>query len=403
MFGRRGFTRGNLTVRISLATALLIFVPCELQSAPTLDLLPVVSGLSGTVAITHSGDGSGRLFITLKSGQVRIHDGQALLATPFLDISPLLSTGGEQGLFSIAFHPDYPTNGFFFVNYTDTSGNTVIARYSASADPNIAAPASAVIILTVSQPFDSHNGGQLQFGPDGYLYIGMGDGGSGGDPLNNAQNPGSLLGKMLRIDVNGALPYAIPADNPFSNEIWASGLRNPWRFSFDRLTGDLFIADVGQSNREEVNFQAAGSAGGENYGWRLMEGTACFNPAQNCNDGSLTLPIVEYDHNQGDCSITGGYRYRGTLFPGLQGTYFYGDLCTGKISGAVQTAGGWTSELLLDTGLTVTTFGEDENGEVYVGDFSGGMVYRIVEVFPGIAFTTASGGGGGCFITIVLE
>jgi glucose/arabinose dehydrogenase len=286
-----------------------------LRAAPQIDLQPVAVGLANPVAITNAGDGSGRLFITLQAGRIVIYDGTRVLPTPFLDITPLVSSGGERGLLSVAFHPNYRTNGVFFVDYTNTDGNTVIARYSVSQDANIADPNSAAILLTITQPFANHNGGQLQFGPDGYLYIGMGDGGSGGDPSNNAQNLGTLLGKILRIDVDGASPYAIPADNPFVGvpstlpEIWAYGLRNPWRFSFDRLTGDLFIADVGQDSWEEVDFQPAGSQGGENYGWRLMEGNHCYNPPTNCDPGGLTPPILEYEHGTNDangCSISGG-------------------------------------------------------------------------------------------------
>ena len=249
---------------------------------------------------------------------------------PFLYIESIVSSIGERGLLSVAFHPNYKNNGNFYVNYTNTIGDTVVARYSVSADPNVADRDSSIILLTIPQPFSNHNGGGLQFGPDDYLYIGMGDGGSAGDPQNNAQNKGSLLGKILRIDVDSSFPYAIPSGNPFvgnplaRDEIWALGLRNPWRFSFDRLTGDLFIADVGQGSWEELNFQLVKSSGGENYGWRMMEGSQCFNPPANCNDGTLTLPILEYDHTLG-CSITGGFRYRGNSNPQLYGIYIYGD------------------------------------------------------------------------------
>ena len=267
-------------------------------SPPAVDLQPVVTGIDRPVAITNAGDGSGRLFITLRAGFVVIVGSQGLNSTPFLDISALTTTDIERGLLSIAFHPSYRTNGFFYVNYTNLNGDTVIARYHVSVNPDVADPGSAAVLLTVPQPFANHNGGQLQVGPDGNLYIGMGDGGSGGDPLNNGQNLGTLLGKILRIDVDGAFPYAVPPNNPFLStpgarpEIWAYGLRNPWRFSFDRQTGDIFIGDVGQDSFEEVDFQPAASAGGENYGWRLMEATHCFNPASNCNDGSLTLPVM---------------------------------------------------------------------------------------------------------------
>jgi glucose/arabinose dehydrogenase len=376
--------------RVFAATFLCVLVlaiglsPQPALAQPSLLLRPLVSGLASPTAITTAGDGSGRLFITLQGGTIKLFDGSKLQT--FLDISPLVSNGAEQGLLSTAFHPQYGSNGFFYVNYTNTAGATVIARYRVSANPDVADPNSAVILLTIAQPFDNHNGGQLQFGPDGYLYIGMGDGGSAGDPGNRAQDLGQLLGKLLRIDVNSAAPY-IPPTNPFvgtpgaRGEIWARGLRNPWRFSFDRLTGDLFIADVGQSSREEVDFQPANSTGGQNYGWRRMEGTACFNPSSGCNDGSLTLPIIEYDHSQG-CSITGGYRYRGTGSPSLFATYLFGDLCSGRIWGATEAGGGaWTITQLLDTSLVISTFGEDESGELLVAHYDAvnGAIYRIVE------------------------
>src|SRR5687767_4865131 len=261
-----------------LAIALPLF-------AQTVALQPVVSGLTEPVAIAHAQDN--RLFIVLQAGQIVIWNGTSLLQTSFLDIRSLVSSGGERGLLGLAFHPDYSQNGFFFVNYTDRSGNgdTVVARYSVSAaDPNRADPASARTLLVIDQPFSNHNGGQLQFGPDRYLYIGMGDGGSGGDPQNFAQNRAQLLGKILRIDVDSGNPYGIPPTNPFVGlsgmrpEIWAQGMRNPWRFSFDSITGDLWIADVGQGDVEEIDFQPASSRGGENYGWRIKEGSSCFNP-----------------------------------------------------------------------------------------------------------------------------
>jgi glucose/arabinose dehydrogenase len=352
-------------------------------AAPPITLRPVVTGVQNAIGLTHAGDSSGRLFIVSQNGRIIVFDGTRLLSQPFLDIDPLVACCGEQGLLGLAFHPQYETNGFFFVNYTDNSGDTVVARYRVSpSDPNVADPNSASVILQVDQPFANHNGGQLQFGPDGMLYVGMGDGGSGGDPGNRAQNLNELLGKLLRIDVDHGLPYTVPADNPFvgmsgrRGEIWAYGLRNPWRFTFDRATGDLFIADVGQNQFEEINWTPASSRGGENYGWRLMEANHCFNPSSNCNDGSLTLPVLEYGRSDG-CSVTGGYRYRGGIYPSLQGVYFYGDLCTGTIWGATRGAdGAWQTTELFESQLTITSFGEDEGGEVYVVGYNG-TIFRI--------------------------
>lgn len=354
-------------------------------------LEPIASGLPDPVGVVHAGDGSGRLFIVLQEGLIAIHDGIQVLPTPFLDVRPLVFCCDESGLLGLAFHPDYANNGLFYIHYTDNSGDMVLSRYQVSADPDLADPASASIVLTVAQPFANHNGGQIAFGPDGFLYIGLGDGGSGGDPDNRAQDLSELLGKLLRIDVDGGVPYAIPPDNPFVGvagarpEIWAYGLRNPWRFSFDRRTGDLFIGDVGQSDREEINVQPAGSPGGENYGWRLMEGSLCFDPPVDCNDGSLVLPILEYDHLAGDCSVTGGFRYRGAEYPQMLGLYFYADFCSGRIWAASEQGDGtWSTTEMLNTTDNFATFGEDEAGELYVAGLSGaeGVVYRIVPLFP---------------------
>jgi glucose/arabinose dehydrogenase len=411
---------GRKLVRSTIVTASLsgpIFLfSAASWGAVTIKAEPVVTGLSSPVDITHAGDGSGRLFITLQGGRVVIFDGVQILSPPFLDINSLVSSGGERGLLGAAFHPNYVGNGFFYVSYTDTAGDSVIARYSVSLDPNRADPTSGVILLTIPQPFSNHNGGQLHFGPDGYLYIGIGDGGSGGDPQNNGQDLETLLGKILRIDVDSGFPFTVPPDNPFvgvvgaREEIWSFGLRNPWRFSFDRLTGDMFIGDVGQNSWEEVDFQPANSTGGENYGWRLMEGNSCFNPAINCNNGTLTLPILVYDHSVG-CSVTGGYLYRGSKNPNLNGLYLYGDFCSGLIWGAQEDGlGGWNTTVLLDANFSISTFGEDESGEIYFAHLSAtdGTIYQVVQSTSSTNSASASSGGGGgggavgCFITTAV-
>lgn len=350
-------------------------------------LTPVVQGLRRPTHVTGAGDGSGRLFVVEQAGRVRIvRDGQ-LLPRPFLDIEALVgSRANEQGLLSIAFHPRFAENGFFFVNYTNRNGHTVVARYRVSRDdPDRADPSSAAVLLRIEQPAANHNGGLLKFGPDGYLYIGTGDGGAAGDPWNNGQRLDTLLGKLLRIDVDGAAPYAIPPDNPMLNragarpEIWAYGLRNPWRFSFDRATGDLFIADVGQNAWEEVHFQPAGSRGGENYGWKIMEGKECFR-AERCEQSGLELPIAVYSHGSpgGGCSITGGYVYRGAAFPQLTGVYLYADYCSGNLWGLRATGAGWSSALLGVLNIRASSFGENDAGELYLTDHGGGGLYRLV-------------------------
>ncbi|HVT05546.1 MAG TPA: PQQ-dependent sugar dehydrogenase [Thermoanaerobaculia bacterium] len=371
--------------RLLLLLPFLASLPL-LGATPRVALRTVVTGLGSPVAITSPGDRSGRLFITEQRGTIRVVDRGSLVQTPFLDVSTLVSCCGERGLLSVAFHPRYAENGFFYIDYTDRNGDTVIARYSVSpTDDDVASPSSALVLLKIAQPYSNHNGGQLQFGPDGYLYIGMGDGGSGGDPGNRAQDLSTLLGKLLRIDVDAASPYAIPSSNPFvgnssaRGEIWALGLRNPWRFSFDRQNTDLWIGDVGQNAWEEIDLQRVGSIGGENYGWRLMEGTHCYNPSSNCDNGGITRPVLEYSHAQG-CSVTGGYRYRGLRYPNLQGMYLYADYCSGTLWGALPDAQGrWSATVLLQTAKTVSTFGEDEDGEVYLADYSGGVIYQIVD------------------------
>lgn len=354
----------------------------------------VASGLTQPVQVTHAGDGSGRLFILEQPGRIRILQNGSLLATPFLDISSKVSCCGERGLLGLAFHPNYPTNGYFFVNYTrKPDGATVIERYQVSGNPNQASTSTAFPLLVIPQPYENHNGGQIFFGPDGMLYIGTGDGGSGGDPQNHAQNLDSLLGKILRIDVDRGSPYAIPLDNPFvgkpgRDEIWAFGLRNPWRWSFDRLTGDLYMGDVGQNSWEEINFQPA-NTGGLNYGWRCYEGTHVYNLSPPC-PGPLTPPIAEYDHSVGQ-SVTGGFVYRGAGFPRMYGVYFYADFVQGKIWGAARDgAGAWSSTLLLDSPYYISAFGEDEAGELYICDYYAGKIRKLIDSRGGMPNLSSS-------------
>jgi hypothetical protein len=365
-------------------------------------LQQVAGGFNSLVGIEHAGDGTGRLFLIEQPGRIRIYTGGQLLTTPFLDISSLVLHSGEQGLLGLAFHPQFASNGLFYVHYSSRpDGNTAVARYAVTPGGNVANPATAQMLLEVDQPFSNHKGGQIRFGPDGYLYIALGDGGSGGDPLDNGQNLGTLLGKLLRIDVNAGSPYGIPPSNPFVStagargEIWAYGLRNPWRFSFDRVTGDLFIADVGQNAYEEVNFQAGGAAGGQNYGWRKMEGRHCYSMSPPCTFG--TLPILEYSHAFG-CSVTGGPRYRGSQVPALAGLHVFGDYCTGRIWGASGSGGEWTATQLLDSPFNISTFGEDEAGEVYLANLGGSVqLYRVIAAatpLPSLMITKAGNGSG---------
>jgi len=372
-------------VRGVVAVLLLGLLGCGPASAPGtpgIGVQKVVDGLEQPLYITHAGDGSGRLYILEQPGRARVLEDGRLLETPFLDLTDrVLSRGNEQGLLGLAFAPGFRESGVFYVHYTGRpDGRTVLARYRLQdGDPRRGDAASEEVLLTVGQPYANHNGGALLFGPDGYLYLALGDGGSAGDPENRAQNLESLLGKILRLDVSQPGPYRIPPDNPFvgkpgRDEIWAYGLRNPWRISFDRETGDLYIADVGQNAVEEVSFQPAGSPGGENYGWRIWEGSRRY--AQGEAPGAV-FPVAEYTHAEGGCSITGGYVYRGQAIPDLVGTYLYGDYCTGYIWGLRPVDGQWQTARLLDSGLNITSFGEDEAGEVYVVD-RGGAIYRIV-------------------------
>ncbi|MBE0565774.1 MAG: PQQ-dependent sugar dehydrogenase [Krumholzibacteria bacterium] len=368
--------------------SLLVALPAAAQVASE----RLITGLDRPLRLV-APPGSPRLFVVERSGTILVYNQDGTFRDLCLDIGSLISLDSERGLLGLAFPPDHATTRRFYVSYTDLGGDSRVVRYTMGADPDRADPASAQLILQVSQPQANHNGGHIEFGPDGLLYIGFGDGGGSGDPQNNAQNDQVLLGKLLRLDVSGAGPgYAIPASNPFvglppRDEIWAKGLRNPWCWSFDRETGDLYIADVGQSELEEINVQPAGSDGGENYGWRLMEGTACFNPSTNCPQTGLTLPVHEYGHGGSPfrCSITGGYVYRGSMTQ-LRGRYFFADFCSAQVWSMTWTPGQgatdvreWTDLIAPAGGFqSIAGFGQDGFGELYVLDYDGGDVYRLV-------------------------
>jgi glucose/arabinose dehydrogenase len=369
----------------------------ERVAAPTFDpaqnqvvLQPVLEGFDRPLFVTHANDGSGRIFVVEKEGSIRIVSGGVILEQRFLNITnQVTSSGNEQGLLGLAFAPNYSESGYFFVNYTDLSGNTAISRFQVdAANPDRADPNSEFMVLQIEDPARNHNGGMLAFGPDGNLWIGMGDGGGGGDTFGNGQNPNTLLGKMIRIDVTSdpSVPYVIPADNPWVeadwngvdvlDEVWAVGLRNPWRYSFDRHTGDLWIADVGQNAYEEVNYTVAGTQGGLNYGWPIMEGLHCFR-GSDCDQTGLELPVFEYEHANG-CSVTGGYVYRGSQYPVLQGVYIFGDYCSGLVWATIPNPdGSWNTTQVAATGALLSSFGEDENGELYATDLNSGVIYQV--------------------------
>jgi glucose/arabinose dehydrogenase len=349
---------------------------------PTLTLNPVVSGLSSPVDLQFPNDGTNRMFIVQQAGAIRIATNGSLTATPFLDITSKVNFGGEMGLLGLAFHPQFTQNHLFYIHYDRSVAGqvqSVIAEYHVSAaDANLGDPNSERILLTVNQPFTNHKGGQIVFGPDGFLYIGFGDGGSGGDPMGNGQNLQTLLGKMLRIDVDHqsvGRQYAIPASNPFASggglpEIWAYGLRNPWRFSFERGGSRLLSGDVGQDKYEEIDILE----NGKNYGWNTMEGMHCFNPASGCDMTGLTLPIAEYDHTEGE-AVMGGFVYKGAAIPSLAGVYLLGDYISGTIWELVESPPGtWTRTKLLSTGRNISSFGQDVAGEIYVVDYSGSVL-----------------------------
>lgn len=348
-----------------------------------LELVPIVTnGLQLPLFVTHGADGSGHLFVVEQPGLIRVIDHGVLREAPFLDLRDRVWTkGNEQGLLGLAFHPEHRGNGRFFVNYNRREdGATVVAEFTRNGRSLDVSVESERILLVVPQPYLNHNGGMMAFGPDGMLYIGRGDGGSKGDPQNRAQNPQEWLGKILRIDVNRGQPYAVPQDNPFVTgkgrpEVFALGVRNPWRFSFDRETGMLWLADVGQYKWEEIDIVVAGG----NYGWRIMEGAHCYNPEEGCSPDGLMFPIAEYGHEEGRCSITGGYVYRGPSVQALRGTYVFGDYCSGELFGISADAnrkGSTVPRVLMRTGLRISSFGEDQAGEIYIVDHQGG-VYRL--------------------------
>jgi glucose/arabinose dehydrogenase len=374
--------------RIAFACALAVAAACSGDSATTptppspapgtLKLTPIAAGLDAPLFVT-APPADPRLFVVEQGGRIRLIKGGTLQSTPFLDISGTVASGGERGLLGLAFHPMYATNGRFFVYYTAPSGDVTLAEYHVSADPDVADPSGTVLLTIPHRDYANHNGGMLAFGPDGKLYMGTGDGGGGGDPLGNAQRISVLLGKILRLDVDGGAPYAVPTDNPFAGssagrgEIWSYGLRNPWRFSFDRQSGDLYIGDVGQDLHEEVDVATAASGRGKglNFGWNLMEGLSCYRDDA-CDKSGLTLPVLDYDHTNG-CSVTGGYVYRGAAIPSLAGTYFYGDYCGGWVR-SFRYQNGTAGEQQEWPGLhtaSLTSFGEDAAGELYIVSGSG--------------------------------
>ncbi|MGI8485535.1 MAG: PQQ-dependent sugar dehydrogenase [Thermomicrobiales bacterium] len=372
-------------------TPAVTFTPTVFDPATfKVGLNKVATGFDQPLFVTNAGDGSGRLFVVDKPGTIEIIAKGVQAASPFLDISDRVgSDGSEQGLLGLAFAPDYAQSGLFYVFYTDRDGNTVVSRFRVTSDPSVADPTSEQVVLQQNQPYPNHNGGDLVFGPDGLLYIGLGDGGSQGDPNGNGQNLDTWLGKILRIDVdpartpNGAT-YAVPNTNPFIDrkdakpEIFAYGLRNPWRFSFDQLTGDLYIGDVGQNTIEEIDFVPANDLAGHNFGWNTMEGSSCYN-ADSCDQNGLTVPVAEYTHDVGGCSVTGGYVYRGSDVPSLQGTYLFADYCSGKLWGLGRDAtGAWVMSDPIETRVGASSFGQGEDGELYLIDINSGTVYQIV-------------------------
>ncbi len=371
---------------------LIFFYTTPFFAQPNISIQTFGSTFNNPVSIKHANDS--KLFVVERSGYIQIlNDDGTTNTTPFLDIDTKVSnSGNERGLLGLAFHPNYPTTPYFYVNYIDNSGNTVIARYTITNETT-ADSSSELILLNITQTDENHNGGELQFGPDGYLYIASGDGGGSGDPFDDGQDLNVLLGKILRIDVDNTSNgnnYAIPSNNPFLNdgdantlpEIWFYGLRNPWKFSFDRDNGDIWIADVGQSSWEEINRIPASSSGGENFGWKCYEGNATFNTTGCPSMNTLTFPVAEYARggNPFKCSVTGGYRYRGSMYPNFVGLYFFADYCSGEIGYLKENGANWDMTLTAPpSGSGWSCFGEDINGELYIVGLSSGQIYKIID------------------------
>lgn len=378
-------TNKNLWI-MKTAIVFLVLLSLNYSHSQTIGLETFATGFTSPLEITNAGDS--RLFVVEKGGKIKIlNSNKTTNATPFLDITTLVSTDSERGLLGLAFHPNYASNGLFFINYTNLSGSTVIAKYTVdSVNPNVANTSSGSILLTIAQPYSNHNGGTIKFGPDGFLYIGMGDGGNGGDPENRAQNTTTLLGKMLRIDVNSGSPYGIPNDNPYaeiaeSKEIWAIGLRNPWKFSFDKIKNNLWIADVGQSNIEEIN-RVSTTEAGLNYGWRCYEGNTAYNTSGCPSSTTMKFPLSVIDHSNGICSVTGGYVYNGTTFPNFKEMYFFSDYCNPQI-GMMSSTGTITYSQTF-SGNNFSTFGEDNTGELYIAAINNGTIFKINDTSLGV-------------------
>ncbi len=375
-----------------LYTLVICVVAMHIQ-AQTVLLQEFSTGFSSPVEIVHANDA--RLFVVQQTGQIKIVQPSGTVnPVDFLDISTKITYGGERGLLGLAFHPQYAANGYFFVYYNDLSGNITVARYSVSSgNADTANPASENIILNIPKPFSNHNGGSMHFGADGYLYISTGDGGSGGDPNNNGQNKNALLAKLLRIDINGAAPYNIPPGNPFvgtdgADEVWAYGLRNAWKFSFDHTAGNILIADVGQNQIEEINRMPA-SQGGLNYGWRCYEGNTVYNSTGCAAANTMTYPVAVYNHSGGKCSITGGYVYRGSLYPAFSGKYFFADYCSAQIG--IMNPDNTVSWTAAFTGNNFSTFGQDAQKELYVASINNGKIYKVTTTTLGTQENVAGG------------